>query len=173
MGDSLHSVGAWIGVISFFAAVIAVANKQIQSPIVWLCLGLWVMIVLFYCLAKLIGAIVSMQIRSTGHHRESKRSFQRKGLDSKENRASDDNVLQQILKSKNVSFKLPSLAGFTPDRFQVPASRNAFQESSPSKGFALGQQQKAKSQDADFKLPSLAGFAPHNLRKPTTKNPRQ
>jgi hypothetical protein len=171
MGDSLRSVGAWICVISFCAAVIAVANKQIQSSIVWLGLDWWIGAVLFYCLVKLIKAIVRM--RSAGRYRTWKELFRRKQPHFKRNIASSDNVLRQISKSKSVSFKLPSLAGFTPEHFQRPVSRSAFQKSSPSKVFASWRRQKAKGEESDFELPSLAGFAPHDLQKPTNKNARQ
>ncbi len=171
MGYSIRSIGTWIGIISFFVALIAVANTQIQSRFLWLCLGLWVAIVLLYCLAKLIQVVVRMRkysIRRSGKAKGSLRQSKNDKLHPQKKAGPNYTPLQQRRsKGKGVSFKLPHLAGFAPHQFQAPSSRQRLSQATTQ------QQQKAKRQQADFKLPPLAGFAPEDLQKPTTKNPHQ
>lgn len=174
MGYSLRSIGTWIGLISFFAAIIAVANTHIQSPLLWLCLGFWVAIVFFYCLVKIIRMAVGMRKHPTGTYLRKKQQFQQ----SKEKKPSLKNKIgpnytplqQQASKNKGAGLQLPLLAGFAPHRLQASDPR---QDPSRSKGYAPRQQQKAKGQEMDFKLPPLAGFSPQDLRKPMSKNPPQ
>ena len=171
MGYSIRSIGTWIGLISFFAAVIAVANTQIQWRFLWICLGLWLAIVLFYCLVKLIQVVIRMRKYSTRRSGKAKGSFRlskNEQLHLHKKTGPNYTPLQhQRSKSKGVGFKFPLLVGFAPHQFQVPSSR---QQPSPA---TTQQQQKARRQQADFKLPPLAGFAPQDLEKPTRKNPRQ
>lgn len=174
MGYSMRSISTWIGLISFFVAVIAIANTQIQSRFLWLCLGLWLAIVLLYCLVKLIQVVVRIRKYSNKDSRKVKGSFGRlkdKKLHPQKKTGPNYTPLQQQRsKGKGVSFKLPHLAGFAPDEFQASSPH---QEPSSLRGPAPQQQQKAKKQDANFKLPPLAGFAPQDLQRPTRRNPRQ
>jgi hypothetical protein len=163
MGYSLHSVGTWIGFISFFAALMAVANAQLQSPFLWQCLGCWAAIVLVYCLVKLIQTVVRIQVRSTGRSERNQGYIQSQGSKSgkpsfKKETAPSHVSLQQRSKTREASFKLPSLAGFGPHGLQAPTSGNAHQKSSTSKGFVSEQLPKAKGEESEFKLPPLAGF---------------
>ncbi len=174
MGYSLRSIGTWIGLISFLAAVLAVANTQIQWHFLWVCLGLWLAIVLLYCLVKLVQVIVRMRKYSTRRSRMAKGSFRqsnhKKLLRLQKKAGPNYTPLQrQGSKGKRVGFKFPHLVGFAPRQFQAPSSR---QQPSSAGGLVSQQQQKAKKQ-ADFKLPPLAGFAPQDLQKPMGKNSRQ
>ncbi len=174
MGYSIRSIGTWIGIISFFAAVIAVANTQIQWRFLWICLGLWLAIVLFYCLVKLVQVVVRMRKYSNKNYRKAEGYFGRLKDEKRQlqkKRGPNYTPLQQRRsKGKGVSFKLPHLAGFAPDEFQASSP---YQGPSSLRGPAPQQQQKAKKQEANFKLPPLAGFAPQDLQKPTRKNSRQ
>jgi hypothetical protein len=172
MGYSLRSIGTWIGLISFLAAVLAVANTQIQWHFLWVCLGLWLAIVLLYCLVKLVQVVVRIRKYSTRRSGMAKGSFRqsnhKKLLRLQKKTGPNYTPLQrQRSKGKGVGFKFPLLVGFAPHQFQVPSSR---QQPSPAN---TQQQQKARRQQADFKLPPLAGFAPQDLEKPTRKNPHQ
>ena len=169
MGDSLHSIGEWIGVITFLAVIIAGANTRIQSSAIWLCLGLWFAIVVLYLLVKLIRARVNVRSSQTGTYRKDRGPLQR--LVDKEqylkNTIVEGSVSQQlqISKSKEAGFKLPSLAGFSPRRLPGSTSKKPRRQASPS--------QDSVSKEGDFKLPRLAGFAPGQPQEPTNKKPRR
>jgi len=168
MGDSLHSIGQWIGVITFLAVIIAGANTRIQSPAIWLCLGLWFAIVVLYLLVKLIRARVNVGSSQTGTYRKDREQLQH--LEDKEqylkNTIVEGSISQQlhILKSKEAGFKLPSLAGFYPRQLQGSKSKKPRRQASPS-------QDSAPSKEGDFRLPPLAGFAPGQPQEPTSKKP--
>ncbi len=175
MGYSLRSIGTWIGLISFLAAMLAVANTQIQWHFLWVCLGLWLAIVLLYCLVKLVQVIVRMRKYSTRRSGMAKGSFRqsnhKKLLRLQKKAGPNYTPLQrQGSKGKRVGFKFPHLVGFAPRQIQAPSPR---QQPSSAGGLGPQQQQKAKRLQADFKLPPLAGFAPQDLQKPMGKNPRQ
>ena len=136
MGDSLRSIGQWIGLITFIGAVIAVANTVIQSSVIWLCLGLWCAIVVLYLLVKLIRATVNVRSRRTGTYR--KEQEQLLHLRGKEqylkNPIVEGSSSQefQTSKSKDAGFKLPALAGFSPQQLQRPTNKKPPQKPSPS-----------------------------------------
>ena len=136
MGDSLHSIGQWIGLITFIGAVIAVANTLIQSPVVWLCLGLWLVIVVLYLLVKLIRARVNVRSRRTGtHKKEQEQLLHLRGKEQYlKNPMVEGSISQefQTSKSKDAGFKLPPLAGFSPQGLQRPTSKKLPQGPSPS-----------------------------------------
>jgi len=157
MGASLHSIGEWIGVITFLAVIIAGANTRIQSPAIWLCLGLWFAIVVLYLLVKLIRARVNVRSSQTGTYRKDREPLLRLG-DKKQyltNTIVEGSISQQlqILKSKEAGFKLPSLAGFYPRQLPGSTNKKPRRQASPSQGSAPGK-------EGDFELPPLAGFAP-------------
>ena len=168
MGASLHSIGQWIGVITFLAVIIAGANTRIQSPAIWLCMGLWFSIVVLYLLVKLIRARVNVGSGQTGTYRKDREPLQRPE-DKKQyltNTIVEGSISQQLqtLESKEAGFKLPSLAGFYPRRLPGSTSKKPPRQPSPSHDLAL-------SKEGDFKLPRLAGFAPGQPQEPTNKKP--
>ena len=178
MGDSLRSVGAWIGVISFFAAVIAVANTRIQSPILWRYLGLWIAVVVLYCLVKLIQAVISMRKHPTGTYEKKQKQF-RLLKDGKQ--YLKKNIVQGFaasqqerrLKKKAADFEVLPLAGFDPEQLRKSENKKQRQEAPPAKDFAASQQQRRlKKKEAGFALPPLAGFDPEQLRKSESKKQR-
>lgn len=167
MGDSLRSIGEWIALITFLAAVVAAANTRVQSPAIWICLGLWVAIVALYLLMKLIRAKVSLPNLRTGTYRKEQEQdvqVKYKGQHRK-NTIVEGSIAQASASRKEAGFKLPPLAGFSVRRLQAITRKKAHQESSSSSQDA--------NREADFELPPLAGFAPQRFQATKGKKPRQ
>lgn len=139
MGDSLHSIGQWIGLITFIGAIIAVANTLIQSPAIWLCLGLWFAIVVLYLLLKLMRVRVNVRSRRTGTYRKEQEQLLQ--VRDKEqylkNPIVEGSISQELRtsESKKLGFKLPPLAGFAPQRLQATRSKKPPQGPSPSQDY--------------------------------------
>ncbi len=165
MGDSLHSIGEWMALITFLAAIVAAANTRVQSPAIWICLGLWVAIVALYLLMKLVRAKVSLPSLRTGTYRkEQEQNAQIKNKEQySKNTMVEGSIVQALAPRKEAGFKLPPLAGFSVRRLQAITKKKTHRESSS----------QDSNKGGDFELPPLAGFTPQRFQATKGKKPRQ